>query len=451
MGLFDNLFGGPKYIEFDFNGAKSKIDVKAHVHFTRAIDYYNANQLLNALQEIKQCILIEPKNKNSYYYQGNFNEDMQDYKNAISSYETSLQLDPNQFWVNFRLGICYQCLNKNTEASKQFTITIRNFQEFIDPIIGYEITIEQVYNNRAVCYANLKKSELCIDDCTNAIKSNSSYSNSYIVRGLELIKLKRMSEAEADIKKAVSLGNTKANSILAQYFTPKVKTVQKKPRIISEMKSDIPESDVLTEQIIADIGNEEINFATQKMGALFTLIKSNPSMLAETNFPDKLGKVFVIMLNNKISSVDDDIEAIACIAYVLLSRAILQSPTPNLYLERLLIMEFSREQFNYSIQSALDVSDGGTINFFSPEGQWGGTKARDGIFKMEIADLYTNPVLYQQVDIFKRKKIEFDEMIADNFFYNKTENDLIAEGEEHHKNAYDYFHNKIIVKHDISV
>lgn len=209
--------------------------------------------------------------------------------------------------------------------------------------------------------------------------------------------------------------------------------------------------DKLAEEIITDIKAKDSRSARDKMLNIYSNVKSNPALLSQTQNPGKLGKAFLLMLNNRISSDDDGIEAIACIGYLLISKAIFQNPNPNSYLDRLLIMEFSRDQFNYSIQSALDVSGGSNINFFSPVGQMEGTKARDGIFKMEIADLYTNPVLYQQVDICKRKKEEFDDMIADNFFYNKTLPILIEEGKKNHEKAYKYFHNKIIVNQDIDV
>jgi hypothetical protein len=211
------------------------------------------------------------------------------------------------------------------------------------------------------------------------------------------------------------------------------------------------EIDALAEQIISVVKNEDASSAREKMIKLFSVVKANPSLLAHKGELEGLGKAFVLMLNNRITSDDDTIEAIAGIAYVLVTMSILKNANPNLYMNRLLIMEFSREQFNYSIQSAIDVMEGRTISFFSPEGQMAGTKARDGIYKMEIADLYTNPALYQQIDFFKRKKDEFDEMIANNFFYNKTLADLITEGNRNHEKAYKYFHTKIIINHTIDV
>ena len=207
----------------------------------------------------------------------------------------------------------------------------------------------------------------------------------------------------------------------------------------------------LSEHILSDIKTGNFSSVKQNMLSLYSQIIANPALIGQTNTPDKLGKAFVLMLSNRISSDDDIIESIACIAYVLVSKAIILNPTPNNYLDRLLIMQFSREQFNYSIQSALDVSEGDSDDFFSPVGQMGGTKARDEIFKMEIADLYSNPVLYQQLDLIKRKKEEFDDMIADNFFYNMTLPLLIEEGKANHEKAYNYFQNKIIINQDINV
>lgn len=211
------------------------------------------------------------------------------------------------------------------------------------------------------------------------------------------------------------------------------------------------EIDTLSEQIVSDIKAGNPNSARPKMARLYSQIKATPSLLSQTRNPSILGKAFLLMLTIRISSDDDVIETIACIAYLLISKAILRDPNPNNYLDRLLVIEASRDQFNYSIQSALDVNEGGTISFFSPEGQMGGTRARDAIYKMEIADLYSNPVLFQQVDIFKRKKDEFDGMIAANFFYNKTLPVLMKEGTENHEKAYKYFYDKILVNQDIDV
>jgi hypothetical protein len=181
---------------------------------------------------------------------------------------------------------------------------------------------------------------------------------------------------------------------------------------------------------------------------LFSLIKAKPSILGLTSATEILGKAFALMLNNGVTSDDDTIEAIAGIAYVFTTKAILQNPNPNLFMNRLLKLEFSREQFNYSIQSAIDVREG-SISFFDPVGQLAGIRARDAIFKMEIADLYTNPVLYKKVDFFNRKNEKFDEMISDNFFHNETLTDLITEGTQSHAKVYKYLHHKIIIEQDI--
>jgi|JI6StandDraft_1071083.scaffolds.fasta_scaffold38811_2 hypothetical protein len=247
------------------------------------------------------------------------------------------------------------------------------------------------------------------------------------------------------------LTNKKISKVTFSFSNPEKLIEFYSDNSLSQDASPTATIENLSEHILSDIKTGNFSSVKQNMLSLYSQIIANPALIGQTNTPDKLGKAFVLMLSNRISSDDDIIESIACIAYVLVSKAIILNPTPNNYLDRLLIMQFSREQFNYSIQSALDVSEGDSDDFFSPVGQMGGTKARDEIFKMEIADLYSNPVLYQQLDLIKRKKEEFDDMIADNFFYNMTLPLLIEEGKANHEKAYNYFQNKIIINQDINV
>jgi hypothetical protein len=215
-----------------------------------------------------------------------------------------------------------------------------------------------------------------------------------------------------------------------------------------EYKDFIFVAESISDKLLLDIKSKEITSATTKMNQLIEVIKAYPEILNETAKPQKLGQAFVAMLGNGILS-----EGTASIAYALISKAINQSPytNPNLYINRLLTLDKARDLFKYTMQLALDVNNGGQINFFSPLGQMAPTRARDGIFKMEIADLYPNPVIYQQVNFFRVKKEEFDSKIAANFFYNQTVEDLIKEGRANHEKAYKYFHNKIFVNHNIEI
>ncbi|MBC7749038.1 MAG: hypothetical protein H7Z76_10770 [Methylotenera sp.] len=224
MGLFDNLLVETNYVEFNFNGGKFQINVMAYHHFTKTFELYKHNKITEASQEILECIKAEPKNQHFHYYKGYFLEDIRDFQGAKEAYESSLQIDPSQHYVNFRLGICLQSKHKYQEAVDAYSKSLLGYFPFSDPLVGFNLTREQVLTNRAISYANLGSSQKCIDDCSNAIKINPKYSNSYFIRGLEFLKINKGIEAEQDIKKASSLNHPKANAILEEYF-PKIQEV----------------------------------------------------------------------------------------------------------------------------------------------------------------------------------------------------------------------------------
>jgi tetratricopeptide (TPR) repeat protein len=191
MNILDNIDGGTNYVEFNFNGNKGKINIKAHYHFTQALELYKANNIAEASKEINKCIQANPENQNTNYYKGFIVEDIPDYLSAIEAYKKSLQIDSSQFWVWFRLGICQQSLKEYEEAIYSFTNSLNGFENFSDPLLGFILKIEQIYSNRAISYGSVGKSQLCIEDCSKAIDINPEYPNSYFVRGLEYLKLNK--------------------------------------------------------------------------------------------------------------------------------------------------------------------------------------------------------------------------------------------------------------------
>ncbi len=96
MEQFDNLSGGTTYVEFEFNGRKGKINIKAFHHFNKSLKLYHEKKYFEAAQEIDKCITAEPKNQNSYYVKGYIVETIPHVVSAIAAYKKSLQIDPSQ-------------------------------------------------------------------------------------------------------------------------------------------------------------------------------------------------------------------------------------------------------------------------------------------------------------------------------------------------------------------
>jgi hypothetical protein len=180
---------------------------------------------------------------------------------------------------------------------------------------------------------------------------------------------------------------------------------------------------------------------------LYNFIKQNPLELNNIERPDDFASVISTMLQLKVINDDDVIEQIASIGYVVISNAIISNPAPNKNMFRLLIIHFAREQFNYTLRTAFGFNSG--ANFFSPVGQMAGNRTSNAMYEMEVYDLYTNPILYQKIQMFADAKEELDELIRSNHFYNKTEAQVIQDGKEFHKKASEYLTEKILIRGNI--
>lgn len=144
-------------------------------------------------------------------------------------------------------------------------------------------------------------------------------------------------------------------------------------------------------------------------------------------------------------TIDDiDIQQqIASISYMFLSKAIEDdSLNSDLYLRRLLLIQHSRNAFEYTVSSV--VNEGADLFSMSmfPFTQ------RDALYKMEYADLTSNPAL-MNIDIFRNRKYDLDKKIQNNFFSGKDAYDVILEGKELHKKILRYIEYKVLECEDI--
>ena len=201
---------------------------------------------------------------------------------------------------------------------------------------------------------------------------------------------------------------------------------------------------IIIKTALSHIENEQIPQAKQKMIELYNAIKQNPLELNKIERPDDFASVIATMLQLKVINDDDVIEQIASIGYVVISKAIISNPAPNKNMFRLLIIHFAREQFNYTLRTALGFDS--EANFFSPIGQMAGNRTSNAMYEMEVYDLFTNPILYQKIQMFADAKEELDGLIRNDHFYNKNEAQVIQEGKEFHKKALDYLTEKILIR-----
>lgn len=195
------------------------------------------------------------------------------------------------------------------------------------------------------------------------------------------------------------------------------------------------------------IETEQIPQARQKMIELYKSIKHSPLDLNKIEKPDDFASVIATMLQLKVINDDDIIEQIAAIGYVIISKAIILNPAPNKNMFRLLIIHFAREQFNYTLRTALGFIT--ASNVFSADFQMAGNRTAHAMYEMEVYDLFTNPILYQKIPMFAEARNELDNLIMRNHFYNKNETQVVEEGKELHKKTLDYLTEKILIRGDI--
>ncbi|MBK9299083.1 MAG: hypothetical protein IPN14_00205 [Bacteroidetes bacterium] len=192
------------------------------------------------------------------------------------------------------------------------------------------------------------------------------------------------------------------------------------------------------------IETEQIPQAEQRMIVLYNYIVANPFELNKIDNPDNFASVIATMLQFKVLNDDDAIEQIAGIGYVVISKSIYLNPAPNKNMFRLLMMHFAREQFNFIFRTAFDFLNGG--NPWSASAQMIPTQTANAIYKMEISDIYLNPIIYQKIPMFADAKYELDRMISNNHFYNQTLEEIIEEGILFHKKAFDYLKEKYLTE-----
>ena len=154
------------------------------------------------------------------------------------------------------------------------------------------------------------------------------------------------------------------------------------------------------------------------------------------------------MLDFQITNDIDNLQFIANVGYLCLSLALEDNENKiNIYKDRLLLLNIGHKPFRYTVMDALNLI---SSSILSVRNSMADIKARDAIYKMEIADLDANPNLCSQIDFFKQRKDEFKEMINSDFFLpDRTKEDILNSGISNHNMILTYLENKIIINQDI--
>lgn len=216
----------------------------------------------------------------------------------------------------------------------------------------------------------------------------------------------------------------------------------------NELKTTEPEIVSISKRANSQFHSENVTDGRQLLIQIYNSIKSNPTQLSNLSDYASVGTSCLLMLDQNLSDDIDTLQMISSVGYLCMSKAIEKdSGNLNLYKNRLLILRIGHEPLVYTVIAGLELSEG---SVFSMVGQMAPMRARDAIYKMEIADLELHPQLHQQIPFFNERKEEFDEMIGRQFFLpERTKENIIKSGIENHKKLTEYLDNRILVQGDI--
>lgn len=199
-------------------------------HHWCALAYYELKDVQSALEEFDKAIKLDPKNSESYVFQGNCYYDKRKYARAIENYDKAIELKPNSAFFYNNRGSAYADLGKYDRAIIDYNKAIELDREFAMAHYGlglvyfdlrsYEKSIEEyskaielnpnyaeAYNNRAASRAKLKDSntDACIDDWEKAIQLNPNIPEPYVNLGVVYHELGKYSEALRNLNKAIEI------------------------------------------------------------------------------------------------------------------------------------------------------------------------------------------------------------------------------------------------------
>jgi hypothetical protein len=208
------------------------------------------------------------------------------------------------------------------------------------------------------------------------------------------------------------------------------------------------EISILAKQGFVEYNNNNRNEAKNILIKVYREIKSNPKHLKNISDLEMLGKCFLVLLDLQISDDIDVLQTIVSIGYFCTSKTIERNKQIIYpYQDRLLLLQIGHNAFKYTVMSALNLNEGGFMSLGIANSD---LRARDIIYAMEIADLELNPILYQQVEIFKNRRDFFNQKIENNFFGSvNSKEEIIKSGTEHHNKILNYLENKIITNESL--
>lgn len=190
--------------------------------------YYFVKQYENAFTAINKALKLNENLAKAYYLKGNIYKETGDTAKAISSLETAIDQDNQNYGAFLDLGIIYGA-RKNTIALEYYDNAIRikptatdalyakakllqDLNKIDEAVALYEQILKMdagnefsLYNLGAINLGVKKDAEKAVEYFTKAIDANPKYAEAYFARGVCYEELKDKTNAYADYQMCLQL------------------------------------------------------------------------------------------------------------------------------------------------------------------------------------------------------------------------------------------------------
>lgn len=182
----------------------------ADYRFTKGTYYLSMNRNSDAILSLNKAIELNDRYTEAYYYRGVAYFRLANYPAAAKNFTTAAEQNPRHYLAQKGLGDANFIMKKYADAANSYEGFVRNIKSVknaSDPI-----TISHVYDSLGQSYyIQNQTDERALNNYKEAIRSNANYAEGYFDRGMYYYTKNNLSDAIADMGKAVSLNDKRAD------------------------------------------------------------------------------------------------------------------------------------------------------------------------------------------------------------------------------------------------
>lgn len=116
----------------------------ARRHYEMALDLFDKEQFVRALEQIRKAIANTPDNPDYHSTMGIFYHKMNDLAQAIDAYRKAIEIKPNHTFAHFNLGLILMKLGRPTEAIKEWEAVLQEEPDGIDTLFNIAVALSEI-------------------------------------------------------------------------------------------------------------------------------------------------------------------------------------------------------------------------------------------------------------------------------------------------------------------